>query len=276
MIAATRDTSTRSTPTPIAVMARRSKAEARREPCGGGQVTAEHQAEPYERHGERGPQRDQWPERRTPMVDRVDLIDPAELLFGDLRLEREPCRLEPASGSAERLLPVGVRRLVEHTRVAHARGDRIEDVEGGHERFAARSEAGGDRSFLGAREQQAAARPPWHPYPACRPLDRAIERGRDALPRPAHRAFPRCEHPVAILARGGGPRFPTQLHHARRELLADVVERHPGLLQAAGHEEAAERRRELRDAQRHRDLHRRAHRASRAARPVRASYWDTK
>src|SRR5204863_270698 len=155
MIAATRDTSTRSTPTPIAVMARRSKAEARREPCGGGQVTAEHQAEPYERHGERGPQRDQWPERRTPMVDRVDLIGPAALLFG-------------------------------------------------------------------------------------------------------------------------GPRFPTQLHHACRELLADVVERHPGLLQAAGHEEAAERRRELRDTQRHRDLHRRAHRASRAARPVRASYWDTK
>src|SRR2546429_62384 len=158
-------------------------------------------------------------------------------------------------------------------------------AEGGHERFAAGSEAGGDRSFLGAGEQQAAAPPPWHPYPACRPLDRAIERGRDALPRPAHRAFPRCEppapahrveHPVAILAGGGGPRFPTQLHHACRELLADVVERHPGLLQAAGHEEAAERRRELRDTQRHRDLHRRAHRASRAARPVRASYWDTK
>src|SRR2546430_17620167 len=99
MIAATRDTSTRSTPTPIAVMARRSKAEARREPCGGGQVTAEHHAEPYERHGERGPQRDQRPERRTPMVDRVDLIRPATLLLCDLRHHRAPCRLERATGT---------------------------------------------------------------------------------------------------------------------------------------------------------------------------------
>src|SRR5439155_24050944 len=162
-------------------------------------------------------------EQRAPMDGRVYHLGQAALLIIDLRLESEPFLLEPASGSAERLLPVGVRRLVEHARVAHARGDRIEDVEGGHERFAARSEAGGDRSFLGAREQQAAAPPPWHPYPACRPLDRAIERGRDALPRPAHRAFPRgeppapahrVEHPVAILAGGGGPRFPTQLHHA--------------------------------------------------------------
>src|SRR3989442_5093993 len=250
MIAATRDTSTRSTPTPIAVMARRSEAEARREPRGGGKVTAEHQAEPYERHGERGPQRDQRPERRPPTGDRVDLIGPAALLFGDLRLEREPPGLEAASGSAERLRPVGVRRLVEHARVAHARGDRIEGVEGGHERFAARSEAGGDRSFLGAREQQAAARPPWHPYPARRPLDLAVERGSDALPRPAHRAFPRreppapahrVEHPVAILAGGGGPRFPTQLHHARPELLSDVVQRHPERHPAAWHADAAVR-----------------------------------
>src|SRR2546428_12217418 len=102
--------------------ARRSEAGPRREPRGGGKETAEHQAEPYERHGERGPQRDQRPERRPPTGDRVDLIGPAALLFGDLRLEREPRRLEPASGSAERLLPVGVRRLVEHARVAHARG----------------------------------------------------------------------------------------------------------------------------------------------------------
>src|SRR3989449_1134499 len=112
-----------------------------------------------------------------------------------------------------------------------------------------------------------------------------VERGSHALACPAHRSFPRgepgapahrVEHTVAILARAGGPRFTTQLHHARRELLADVIERYPGLLQAAGHEHAAERRRELRDTQRHGDLHRRTHRARRAARPVRASYWATK
>src|SRR3989454_1861880 len=118
---------------------------------------------------------------------------------------------------------------------SHARGDRVEGVEGGHERFAARSEAGGDRSFLGAREKQAPPRPPWHPHPARRPLDLPIEGCSDALPRPAHRAFPCREptapahgvdYPVAIFAGGGGPRFTTQLQHVRRELLADVVERH--------------------------------------------------
>src|SRR2546423_1022583 len=162
MIAATRDTSTRSTPTPIAVTARRSEAEARREPCGGGQVAAQHQSEPYQRHAERG----------------------------------------------------------------------------GH-----------------------------------------------ALARPAHRGFPRVkpgapahrvQHAVAILARGGGPGFAAQLYHARRELFANVVERYPRLLQAAGHEYPAERRRELGNTQRHGDLHGRAHRARRAARPVRASNWATK
>src|SRR5467141_4120239 len=165
MMAATRDTSTRSTPTPIALTARRSEAEARREPGGRRNVPAEDQAEPYQRDCERGPDRDQRPERRSPASDRVDLIGPAPLLVGNLRLEREPRRLEPAGRGAERLLPVGVRRLVEDARVAHARGDGIEGVEGGHERFAARGEAGGDRSFLGAREQEAAARPPRHPDP---------------------------------------------------------------------------------------------------------------
>src|SRR5256884_5783686 len=179
MMAATRDTSTRSTPTPIAVMARCSEAEARREPRGRRKVATEHEAEPYERHGERGPQPDQGPERRPPTGDRVDPGGPAPLLVGDLRLEREPRRFEPASGSAERLLPVGVRCLIEHARVAHARGDSIQGVEGGHERFAARSEAGGDRSFLGAPEKQAAARPPWPPHPARRPPHPPLEGRRD-------------------------------------------------------------------------------------------------
>src|SRR5436309_1318243 len=155
MIAATRDTSTRSTPTPIAVTARRSEAEARREPCGGRQVAAQHQSDPYQRHAERRPQRDQRPKRRPPARNRVHLVAPATVL-------------------------------------------------------------------------------------------------------------------------GGGPGFAAQLYHARRELFANVVERYPRLLQAAGHEYPAERRRELGNAQRHGNLHRRAHRARRAARPVRASNWATK
>src|SRR5947208_13452582 len=140
MMAATRDTSTRSTPTPIAVTACRSEAEARREPCRGRHVAAEHQSEPYERHGERRPQRDQRPERRPPPGNRVDLVGPAAPLVGNLRLEGEPCCLEPARGGAERLLPVGVRRLVEDARLAHVGGDRIECIEGGYKGLAARGE----------------------------------------------------------------------------------------------------------------------------------------
>src|SRR6266566_53470 len=202
MIAATRDTSTRSTPTPIAVTARRSEAEARREPCGGGQVAAQHQSEPYQRHAERRPQRDQRPKRRPPARNRVDLVGPATVLVGNLRLEREPRGLETARGGTERLLPLRVRRLVENAGLAHARGDRVERVERSHERFA---------------------------------------------------------------AGGRGPGFAAQLYHARRELFANVVERYPRLLQAARHEYLAERRRELGNAQRHGDLHGRAHRARRAA-----------
>src|SRR6266702_3195253 len=125
MIAATRDTSTRSTPTPIAVTARR-------EPCGGGQVAAQHQSEPYQRHAERSPQGDQRPKRRPPARNRVDLVGPATVLVGNLRLEREPRGLETTRGGAERLLPLRVRRLVENAGLAHARGDRVERVERSH------------------------------------------------------------------------------------------------------------------------------------------------
>src|SRR5712692_1931091 len=285
MIAATRDTSTRSTPTPIAVTARRSEAEASREPCGGMELPAQHQSEPYQRHGERRPQRDQRPKRRPPARNGVDLVGPATVLVGDLRLEREPRGLETARGGAERLLPLGVRRLVENAGLAHARGDRVERIERSHERFATGGQPGGDRPLLGTREEAAAAQSSRHANAAGRPLDLPAERGGHALARPAHRRFPRAkpgapahpvEHAVAILARGGGPGFAAQLHHARRELFANVVERYPRLFQAAGHEYPAERRRELGNAQRHGNLHRRAHRARRAARPVRASYWATK
>src|SRR6266566_3645235 len=284
MIAATRDTSTKSTPTPIAVTARRSEAEPSREPCRGREVAAQHQSEPYQRHGERRPQHDQRPKRRPPARNGVDLVGPATVLLSNLRLEREPRDLETARGGAERLLPLRVRRLVENAGLAHVRGDRIERIERGHERFAAGGQPGGDRPLLGAREA-AAAQSSRHANAARGPLDLSAERGGHALARPAHRGFPRgepgapahrVEHAVAILARGGGPGFAAQLYHARRELFANVVERYPRLLQAPGHEDPAERGRELRNAQRHGDLHRRAHRARRAARPVRASYWATK
>src|SRR6266516_2304372 len=100
MIAATRDTSTKSTPTPIAVTARRSEAEASREPCRGREVAAQHQSEPYQRHGERRPQDDQRPKRRPPARNGVDLVGPATVLLGNLRLEREPRDLETARGVA--------------------------------------------------------------------------------------------------------------------------------------------------------------------------------
>src|ERR1043166_9610661 len=73
MIAATLETSTRSTPTPIAVTARGSEAEPCREPRGSGQVAAQDEAEPDERRGERGPDQDQGPERRPPSGDPLDL-----------------------------------------------------------------------------------------------------------------------------------------------------------------------------------------------------------
>src|SRR2546422_786425 len=236
MIAATRDTSTRSTPTPIAVTAGRSEAEECREPCGSREVAAQHQSEPYQPHGERRPQPHQRPERRPPAGNRVQLVGPATLLVGYLRLEREPRRLEPARGGAERLLPVGVRCLVEDARLAHAHGDCIECIDGGHEGFAARGEPGDDCSLLRPGEEAAAARPSRHSHAARGPLDLPVERGSHALARPAHGSFPRAEpgapahrveHPVAILACGGGPRFTAQLHDARRELLANVVERYP-------------------------------------------------
>src|SRR5439155_1168571 len=115
---------------------------------------------------------------------------PAALLVGDLHLEREPRGLEPARGGAERLLPVGMRALVENARLAHSRGNRIEYVEGGYKRLATRGQPGGDRSLLGTREETAATRPPRHPYPAGGPLDLPIERGRHALARAAARVSP--------------------------------------------------------------------------------------
>src|SRR2546428_13047516 len=105
MIAATRDTSTRSTPTPIAVTARRSEAEARREPCGGREVAAQHQSEPHQRHAERRPQGHQRPKPRPPVGNHVYLAGQATLLSGDMRIEADPRHLEEASCREERTVP---------------------------------------------------------------------------------------------------------------------------------------------------------------------------
>src|SRR2546425_5867728 len=222
MMAAPGTPSTRPTPPPTGVRARRSEAEARREPCGGGQVAAQHQSEPHQRRAERPPQRDQRPRRRPPARNRVDLVGPATVLVGNRRLEREPRGLETARGGTERLLPLRVRRLVENAGLAHARGDRVERVERSYERFAAGGQPGGDRPLLGAREEAAAERSSRHANAARGPLDLPAERGGHALARPAHRGFPRAkpgapaprvQHAVAILPRGGGPGFPPPPYH---------------------------------------------------------------
>src|SRR3989441_10361576 len=82
-------------------------------------------SEPYQRHGERRPQRDQRPKRRPPARNRVDLVGPATVLVGNLRLEREPRGLETARGGAERLLPLRVRRLVENAGLARSEERRV-------------------------------------------------------------------------------------------------------------------------------------------------------
>src|SRR5437867_12274278 len=109
MIAATRATSTRSTPTPSALT--RSEPQAGGQPRGRGQVSAEDQTQPHERRGERRPQRYQGHERRPPARDRLELGGPATPLLGDGVLEREPRGLEPPRGSPDGVLPLRVRGL---------------------------------------------------------------------------------------------------------------------------------------------------------------------
>ena len=211
----------------------------------------------------------------------VDLGGPLAALVLDLCLESEPRRFEPARRGAKRFLPIGMGALVEHARIAHAPGDRVERVERRDQGLSAGRQAGGDRALLGSRQEQPAAPAAWRPHATRGPVDFLIERPRDPIAHTPHGGIPcgepgppaeRLEHLVALVAAGGGARFPADLHHARGKLLANVVERHPRFFQATRHEHAPQRRRELGDAQRHRDLYRRAHRVRSAARPVRASY----
>src|SRR5438445_12595508 len=85
MIAPTRDTSTRSTPTPTALAAEVSsrpvplalEARAPGQPGGGGEVATEDEAEPDEEQGDRDPRGEQRPQRRPPSRNGVDFRRPA-------------------------------------------------------------------------------------------------------------------------------------------------------------------------------------------------------
>ena len=67
------------------------------------------------------------------------------------------------------------------------------------------------------------------------------------------------EHAVALFPGRCPARLAPKLDDAGRELLANVVERHPRLRQAVRYEQAPERWRQLRNAERHRDLEGRVH-----------------
>ncbi|PYO85360.1 MAG: hypothetical protein DMD65_01065 [Gemmatimonadetes bacterium] len=176
-----------------------------------------------------------------------------------------------------------MRDLVEDAGVARLRGGGVERVEGGNEALAPGREARRDGALFRRREQTPPPQQPGHPHPPRGVLQLRVDRRADSLSRPPHGALPRpeprapahgVEHALALLAHRGRARLAPELQHARRQLLAHVVEGHPRRLEPPWDEQAAERRRELRNAERHRDLERGgrgAHRASRAARPVRAS-----
>src|SRR6266550_3028152 len=284
-IARARETSTRSTPTPMALTAL--EAQLRREPCGSGQIAAEDQAEPDEQDGERRPHHEDRPEEGTPRRDRVDLWCPARMLLFHLGLEREPGGFQPARDGPQGFLPLSVRVLLQNRSVGYAAGRGLQRVERGHERAAAGPEPRDDRALLRVAEQipaQAAARQPHLPRGT---RDFGSERIGDAGTRAAHGILPRSrpgtapghvENTRAILtpslgfARRRRASVPAQLEHPRRQLFTDVVERNPGIEQPARHNDAPERRGELGHAQRHQQFHS----ARRAGRPVRCSYALTK
>src|SRR5260370_23283110 len=98
MIAATLDTSTRSTPTPMALT--RSEPQAPGEPGGRGYVPAHHQPQPRERDRERGPQREQGPQRGAPSHEGIQLLGPTAPLFGHRRPQGEPRGFQPPPPAA--------------------------------------------------------------------------------------------------------------------------------------------------------------------------------
>src|SRR5260370_36922568 len=103
MIAATLDTSTRSTPTPMALT--RSEPQAPGEPGGRGYVPAHHQPQPRERDPARGPQREQGPQRGAASHEGIQLLGPAAPLSAPRGLEGEPPGVQPPRRGAQRVLP---------------------------------------------------------------------------------------------------------------------------------------------------------------------------
>jgi len=76
-----------------------------------------------------------------------------------------------------------------------------------------------------------------------------VDRLAHPLARPPHGALPRAEpgaaahgleHALAILAHGGRARLAPELEHPCRQLLAHVVEGHPGWLESARDQQAPE------------------------------------
>src|SRR5213593_308034 len=111
MIAAMRATSTRSTPTPIALTPASPealKAQAHREPDGGGQVAAQYQPQPDERDRAGPPNDEHGPQGRPPALQALELGGPAALFFRGLGLQSQPRRLETARDGAQRFLPIRV------------------------------------------------------------------------------------------------------------------------------------------------------------------------
>src|SRR3989442_177720 len=108
MIAPTRETSTRSTPTPTALTAEVSsrrvplalEAQAPGQPARRGEVATEDEAEPEGEQGERDPRGEQRPRRRPPGHDGIDFRRPAPSLVRDHGLERQPGDFEPPGRSA--------------------------------------------------------------------------------------------------------------------------------------------------------------------------------
>src|SRR5213594_4053461 len=192
MIAAMRATSTRSTPTPIALTPASPealKAQAHREPDGGGQVAAQYQPQPDERDRAGPPNDEHGPQGRPPALQALELGGPAALFFRGLGLQSQPRRLETARDGAQRFLPIRVDALVEHAGVARAGGGGVEGVERGDELLAPLprcGEARRDGTLLPSRQQPpppAAAR---HADAARGALDPAVERVRNALGHAAH------------------------------------------------------------------------------------------
>ncbi|PYO84738.1 MAG: hypothetical protein DMD68_05810 [Gemmatimonadetes bacterium] len=154
--------------------------------------------------------------------------------------------------------------------------DRVQGLERVEERASAGCEPGGHRPPLARRDEETPPASRRHAGLARRVLDRAIHSLSNAIRGLPHRLLPRVhprvaaerrEHGGTLFLRRRDARRAPQLQHPRGEPLADVVQREERLGASPRHDQAAQRRRQLRDEE---PAHR-ASAASRAGRPVRRS-----